>query len=51
MAFALITITNQIRCIRINKKKVYKKIDKGYNKKLVIKEKYKKCIAQVIYWS
>ena len=45
MAFTLIVITDQIRHIRINEKKVYKRINKGYNKEVVIKEKYKKCIA------
>ena len=51
MALILIAITNQIRCKMINERKVYKRIDKGHNKELVIKEMYKKCIAQVTYWS
>ena len=45
MALTLIVVTNQIRYIRVNKKKVYKRINKEYNKEVVIKEKYKKHIA------
>ena len=39
MALTLIVITNQIRHIRINKRRAYKRIDERYNKGLVIKEK------------
>ena len=39
MAFILIVVTDQIRYIRVNKRRVYKRIDKRYNKRLVIKEK------------
>ena len=45
MVLTLIVITNQIRHIRINEKEVHKRINKGYNKEVVIKEKYKKYIA------
>ena len=41
MALILIMITNQIRYIRIDKRIGYKIINKSYNKKIVIKEKYK----------
>ena len=47
MALILIVITDQIRYIRINERKVYKGIDERYNKGLVMKGKYKKHIAQV----
>ena len=39
MALILIVITNQIRHIRINERRVYKRIDERYNKGLVIKGK------------
>ena len=39
MALTLIVITNQIRHIRINKKEIHKKINKGHNNRLAIKEK------------
>ena len=48
MALILIVINNQIRCIRINERVVYKRIDEGHNKEMVIKGKYKECIVQVI---
>ena len=45
MTLILIIIKNQIRNIRINKRKVYKRINKEYNKGVVIKKKYKEYIA------
>ena len=45
MALTLIIVINQIRHIRVNEKKVYKRINKGYNKGVVIKEKYKEYIV------
>ena len=39
MVLILIVITNQIICIRVNERGVYKRIDERYNKRLAIKGK------------
>ena len=39
MALILIVITDQIKYIRINKRKIHKKINEEHDKRLAIKEK------------
>ena len=39
MALTLIVITNQIRHIKVDKRKVYKMINKEYNKEMAIKKR------------
>ena len=39
MALTLIVITDQIRCIRINERGIYKRINEGHDNGLAIKGK------------